>query len=256
MKCLKSNSCQIVHNPFLPPLYAYRCKEFLVLQRFGTKALAMTRLDISGAGHANQHDRKNFILVSKIRLLAGVFGPDVPNRMKNPFVIIASLLTASFLSAGESALTTTYQPLAGLGLGNVVVVQVTCHHWYANSASSAVNLIHVRNVPPTDQPELATADLNLASRCGLKFSTNDLGAVGSDPMILFDATKFDASKARGFPKEDIVRASLECLRRCLPEQLKNTKVTLKSREADQEWISKIVAEFDSAPRDQPFFGSR
>lgn len=216
----------------------------------------MTRLDISGAGHANQHDRKNFILVSKIRFLAGVFGPNVANRMKNPFVIIASLLMASFLSAGESALTTTYQPLAGLGLGNVVVVQVTCHHWYANSARSAVNLIHVRNVPPTDNPQLATADLNLASVCGLKFSTNDLGAVGSDPMIVFDATKFDISKAGGFAKEDIVRASLECLRLCLPEQLKNTKVTLKSREADQEWISKIVTEFDSAPRDQPFYAPK
>lgn len=155
--------------------------------------------------------------------------------------------------AGESALTTTYQPLAGLGSGEVAIVQVTCHHWYANSASSPVDLIHVRNVPPTDNPKEATEDLNLASRCGLKFSTNDLGTAASVPMILFDATKFDVAKSGGYSKEDIVRASFECLRRCLPGNLKNTKITLRSQEADKEWISKIVAEFDSAPRDQPFY---
>ena len=72
-------------------------------------------------------------------------------------------------------------------------------------------------------------------------------------MILFDTTEFDVSKSGGYPKEDIIRASLECLRRCLPEKLQNTKITLKSKETEKEWISKIVAEFDSAPRDKDFF---
>jgi hypothetical protein len=179
-----------------------------------------------------------------------------PNKMKTLVPIMASLLMACGSQAGESALTTTYQPLAGLGSGEVTIVQVTCHHWHANSASSPVDLIHVRNVPPTDNPKEATEDLNLASRCGLRFSTNDLGAASSVPMILFDASEFDVSKSGGYPKEDIVRASLECLRRCLPERLKNTKVTLRSRDADKEWISKIVAEFNAAPRDQPFHASK
>jgi hypothetical protein len=155
--------------------------------------------------------------------------------------------------AGESALTTTYQPLDGLGSGEVTVVQVTCHHWHAGSAGSTVDLIHVRNVPPTDNPKGAKEDLNLASRCGLAFSTNDLGDDETAPMILLDALSFDESKSGGYPKEDIIRASLECLRLCLPEKLKSTKITLKCRDEDKDWLSKIVAEFDSAPRDKPFY---
>lgn len=174
--------------------------------------------------------------------------------MKKFATILQILMAARVAIAGESALTTTFQPLDGLGSGVVTVVQVTCHHWNAmSSVGSAVDLIHARNVPPTDNPAQATQDLNLASRCGLRFSTNDLGAAGAVPMIIMDVTKFDDSKAGGYPREDIVRASLECLRRCLPEKLRSTKITLSCRDADREWLSKIVSEFDSAPRDKPFY---
>jgi hypothetical protein len=174
--------------------------------------------------------------------------------MKKLATILSILVAARVAIAGESALTTTYQPLDGLGSGVITVVQVTCHHWYAmSSVGSAIDLIDIRNVPPTDNPTQATQDLNLASRCGLQLSTNDLGALEAIPMIFLDATKFDDSKAGGYPKEDIVRASLECLRRCLPEKLKATKITLSCRDADKEWLSKIVSEFDAAPRDSPFY---
>jgi hypothetical protein len=174
--------------------------------------------------------------------------------MKKLATILPILMAARVALAGESALTTTYQPLDGLGSGVVTVVQVTCHHWHAmSSVGSAIDLIDVRNVPPTDNPTQATQDLNLASRCGLYFSTNDLGVAGAVPMIFLDATKFDKSKAGGYPREDIVRASLECLRRCMPEKLRSTKITLNCRDADREWLSKIVSEFDSAARDKPFY---
>lgn len=174
--------------------------------------------------------------------------------MKKFTTFFAFLIAARVAIASESALTTTYQPLDGLGSGVITVVPVTCHHWYAmSSVGSAIDLIDVCNVPPTDNPTQATQDLNLASRCGLKLSTNDLGAVGAVPMINLDTTKFDNSKAGGYPREDIVRASLECLRRCMPEKLKATKITLICRDADREWVSKIVSEFDAAPRDKPFY---
>ncbi len=178
------------------------------------------------------------------------------NTMKTILAISSIWVIASAAIAGESALTTTYQPLAGLGSGVVKVVQVTCHHWYANSAGSAIDLIHVRNVPPTDNPQQATADLNLASISGIRFSTNDLGAIGSEPFIVLDATKFAHHKSGKYPKEDIVRASLECLRRCLPPQLMTTAVTLKCVDADKVWLSKIVNDFNSAARDQPFYESK
>ena len=173
--------------------------------------------------------------------------------MKSLAALVLLHLTASLGGAGEAALTTTYQPLDGLGSGEITIVAVTCHHVRAGSVGSAVDLIHLRNVPPTDIPKFAKDDLNLASLSGLRFSTHDLGDPEAKAEILLDATRFDPSKANGYEKEDIVRASLECLRRCLPEVLTRTPVTLKSTDAQRPWIDKIVTEFNNAPRDQPFF---
>ena len=71
--------------------------------------------------------------------------------MKKLATILSILVAARVAIAGESALTTTYQPLDGLGTGVITVVQVICHHWNAmSSVGSAIDLIDIRNVPPTD----------------------------------------------------------------------------------------------------------
>jgi hypothetical protein len=183
-----------------------------------------------------------------------------PTLIVRPIMKTIATTVSAFLigiaNGGESILTATYQPLDGLGSGRIAIVQVTCHHWYSQSASSAVDLIHRRNVPPTDNPKEATEDLNLASRCGLKFSTNDLGAGGADPSILLDASLFDASKSGGYDKKAIIRASLECLRRCAPAGIVATKVRLKCKDEDREWLSVIVDQFNSAPRNKLFYEAR
>lgn len=173
--------------------------------------------------------------------------------MKTLASIVSLFAITGSVLANQSALTTTYQPMDGLDSGEVTIVPVTCHHWYSSSVGSAVDLIHLRNVPPTDNLKEATEDLNLASRCGLKFSTNDLGDPDAAPLIVFDATQFDEAKSGGYEKEEVVRASLECLRRCLPPPLTATKVTLKCKDSDKEWLSVIVEQFNSSPRDKAFF---
>ncbi len=164
--------------------------------------------------------------------------------------------------AGQSTLTTTFQPLYGHATSDIVIAEVTCLHWYANGVGSAVDLIALRNVPPTDNPEQAKEDLNLASVCGLKFSTNDLG-VDSPPLVVMDATRFVVSKQLGEVdpeslgkfREKIVRASLECLRRCLPTKLAKTPLTLRCGDADREWLGKITEEFNAHDRTKVFFAS-
>ena len=112
---------------------------------------------------------------------------------------------------------TTYQPLDEFGKSDIVIVPVTCLQWYSNSASSAVDLIGVRNVPPTDNPKEANEDLNLASVCGVKFSTSDLGSEQAPLHLTLDATKFSVpERFSSHSKENIVRACLECLRLCTP----------------------------------------
>jgi hypothetical protein len=75
-------------------------------------------------------------------------------------------------------------------------------------------------------------------------------------MITMDATAFLIPNRFSHPKEEIVRASLECLRLCLPEVLQTTPVTLKCKENDKEWMQKIVAEFNAQPRTKVFYVSR
>lgn len=173
--------------------------------------------------------------------------------MKLSAVLANFIVLANSALAGESALTTTFQPLDGLGSGRIQIVQVTCHHWHANSASSAVDLIDIPNVPPTDNPEQAKENLNLASVCGVKLSTSDLGAVGAPLEVTMDLTKFSIPKRYGYPREDIVRACLECLRRTLPRKLHGTPLTLKASDADLSWVAPIVAEFNKHDRAKEFY---
>ena len=152
---------------------------------------------------------------------------------------------------------TTFQPLSGTSKSEIAITSVTCLHWYSSSASSGVDLIGIRNVPPTDNPQEAHEDLNLASICGVKFSTSDLGLEQAPPQITLDATKFTVPEAfSGHPKENIIRACLECLRLCTPEKLEHTPVTLLCGDADREWLSKIVTEFNASDRSKAFFPVR
>ena len=173
--------------------------------------------------------------------------------MKPSHILSALVALAHLAAAGESALTTTFQPLDGLRTGAIQIVQVTCHHWYANSASSAVDLIDVPNVPPSDQPAQAHENLNLASVCGVGLSTSDLGDTGVPLVITIDLTRFSVPKRFGYPRENIVRACLECLRRAMPEKLRGTPVTLKASDADLPWADPIVKEFNKHDRKKVFF---
>jgi hypothetical protein len=172
---------------------------------------------------------------------------------------VACLLNAT---AGEATLRKTYQPLYGHAASDVVIAEVTCLHWYANSASSSLDLIALRNVPPTDQPEQATEDLNLASICGLKVSLNDQGVQNPPPAeVTLDATGFALGGSlaripagdRDRVKMKVVRATLECVRRCLTGPQLDAPVRLECAEADQEWLGKIIEEFNAHDRNKEFF---
>jgi hypothetical protein len=177
-------------------------------------------------------------------------------RMNLPLKYFA-VTTLSVISlatfAGESSLTTTYQPLDGLGSGEIAIVAVTCHDWYSHSGQpTAVGLISAPNVPPTNNAKQATANLNLASLSGVRFETSDLGDPSAHLELIMNATQLKASET-GYPRENIIRASLECLRRCLPAKLQNTPLTLQATEADKKWLSEIVREFNSHVRSKVFY---
>ncbi len=171
----------------------------------------------------------------------------------NKLLLVVPFLVR-FSLAGESALTITYQPLNGLGSGTIRISQVTCHDWYSHSGQATqISLISAPNIPPTNNPKEATENLNLASVCGVRFWTSDLG-IPTEPLVLtMDLSQFSVPQRFEYPREDIIRACLECLRRCLPDRLQKTPLTLECREIDSPWLTKIVSDFNAHDRSKVFF---
>ena len=154
--------------------------------------------------------------------------------------------------AGESSLTKTFQPFDGLGAGEIFIVEVTCHDWNSHSGQpTAIGLISAKNVPPTNSDQ-AKCDINLASASHIYFGCQDIEA--TVPNLVMAADKFVA--ARGYPRENILRASLECLRRVLPVKLIKTELTFTASPENREWMGKIVSEFNHCDKSKPFYEAR
>lgn len=173
--------------------------------------------------------------------------------MKHAVAISALIAMTLAVLGGESSLTITYQPLDGLGSGDIAISQVTCHDWNSHSGTAtAIGLISAPNVPPTNNPEKATENLNLASACGVQFYASDIGDPKAALELTMDVTKFVIPTRFGHSRENIIRSCLECLRLCLPEKLRDTPVTLKAADSDKPWLSEIVREFNAHDRRKVF----
>lgn len=173
--------------------------------------------------------------------------------MKRALSISVLIAMTLAVFGGESSLTITYQPLDGLGSGEITISQVTCHDWYSHSGkATAIGLISAPNVPPTNNPEKATENLNLASTCGVKFYASDIGDPNAALELTMDVTKFRIPTRFGHSRENIIRSCLECLRLCLPEKLRDTPVTLKATDPDKPWLSEIVRGFNAHDRQKVF----
>ena len=162
-------------------------------------------------------------------------------------------LTRVFSMGGESSLTVTYQPLDGLGSGEITISQVTCHDWYSHSGQeTSIGLISAKNIPPTNNAKDATENLNLASVCGVHFGTSDLGDPEAALELTLDTTEFVIPKRFDHSRENIIRSCLECLRLCLPDKLRETPLTIKAGDSDKKWLSEIVREFNAHDRKKVF----
>jgi hypothetical protein len=178
-----------------------------------------------------------------------------PTHMNRRFTALLLSLSACSAFAGESVISMTYQPLNGLALANIKIVPVACHDWHAHSGGiRSIGLISAKNVPPTNNEREATYDLNLASICSIHFSTNDIGAADPPPLeITMDLSEFSVPKNLSQKREDIIRASLECLRLCIPDKSKKVPLILECNEADKPWLAPIVAEFNKHDLNKVFF---
>ncbi|WP_035614951.1 hypothetical protein [Haloferula sp. BvORR071] len=167
------------------------------------------------------------------------------------FLSLLLSLTGSAL-AGESSLAKTWQPLMSLGESGLYIREVTCHQWNYPGPGADIHLIGARNVPPTDDPEHAKEDINLASIYGLVFEIG--GADDANPEVTLNTTKMKATSEDGQEwRVRVLRASLECVRRVAVEhKLKKVPLALKANDADKPWLEPIIAEFNKHDLSKPF----
>lgn len=151
-------------------------------------------------------------------------------------------------SATEAGLVRTYQPF---GFDGITIEPVTCYVLNAQIyVDDALQCISAKNVPPNSD-KVPGEDLNLASTSHLLFSNTERGT-GNPMKILMYADDFVVTK--GFSREDIVKACLECVRRVLPPNYLKTQLTFSASPENQGWMSKIVDEFNRHDRSQVFYG--
>jgi hypothetical protein len=172
--------------------------------------------------------------------------------MKIPFAIVLASWFALPSFAGESGLIRTFQPLDATGAGWISIEQVTCYVSNFDAREvSAIEYISTKNLPPT-RSEKGSGDLNLASTSNIYFDWE--AAEGKAPKLFMGADRFVAT--RSFPREEILKASLECLRRVLPDKLVKTELTFSSSPENHEWIGKIVSEFNHCDKSKEFYKAK
>ncbi len=166
--------------------------------------------------------------------------------MKTFFTAILALWMAVPASATTAALVRTYQPFAW---NSITIESVTCYAWNAQSyLGDALRYISAKNIPPNFAKE-SSGDLNLASTSHLFFD-NDYGPDHS-LMLFMNADEFVIPES--YAREDIVKASLECVRRVLPPKMLKTPLTFSASAENKEWMGKIVDEFNRHDRSKVFF---
>ena len=158
--------------------------------------------------------------------------------------------TASTLFAGESSLTQTFQPLDGLGAGEVIIAPVMCYDWYSHAGwHTAIGLITAKNIPPTNAPK-PIEDTNAASACGLSLEAGE-DATGRITVTL-DCRALQVPQRLGCTELQAVGATLECLRLVAGAKLNSITIQATLKPNGQEAIQKLVAAFIKHPKDKEF----
>lgn len=167
--------------------------------------------------------------------------------MKILIAAVLGLWMAAPALATEAGLVRTYQPFAWDGL---TIEKVTCYAWNAQSSvNDALRYISAPNVPPNFS-KTPVDDLNVASTSHLFFDSED--GSGELQRLFMNADEFEVTK--GYEREDIVKACLECVRRVLPPRMLKMPLTFSASPENKGWMSKIVDEFNRHDRSQVFYG--
>lgn len=173
------------------------------------------------------------------------------DTMKPIRALLAALLAiGSTALANESALITVFQPMDGLGTGEIHIESVPCHDPFPNAdPPSDVQLITAKNIPPTTEKR-PLDDHNVASGSRLKIVSEE-GEDGKHTIHL-DCSLMKVPERFGFSEAHVVAATLECLRRTAGDRWPNLKLMVKYKKKGQDAVRKVVDDFLKHPKDKEF----
>ena len=143
-----------------------------------------------------------------------------------------------------------FQPLDGLESDVIQIAPVMCYDRNTHAGwFTAVELITARNIPPTNAPE-PVDDINLASAYRLRLHYTEDGS--SNAVITLDSTALQKPVYASATEQQVVRATLECLRRVAGERIHSLRIEGRLKPSGQEELREIVEAFRTHPKDQPF----
>ena len=132
----------------------------------------------------------------------------------------------------------------------IQIAPVMCHDWNSHAGwFSAIGLITVRNIPPTNAPK-PVEDINLASVFGLKlYYTED---ASGHATVTINCTALQQPQHVSATDQQTLRATLECLRRVAGEHIHTLHIAYRLKPSGQERLRDIMEAFIKHPKDQPF----
>ena len=164
--------------------------------------------------------------------------------------VLLGVVVCSSSFGGESSLTRTFQPLNGLGSGEIVIAPVMCHDWFSHSGfPTGIGLITAKNVPPTNAPK-PVEDINVASASGIKLSFDETDA--GKGVVRVDCTGLAIPQRFGCTDLQAVAATLECLRLVVGTGLDGMRIEALLKPSGQDSIRQLVDAFIKHPKNVEF----
>lgn len=167
-----------------------------------------------------------------------------------PIIFLGLAIIASPSLAGESGLTKVYQPFDNFNGDGILIESVMCYeHNVMSGLPTAISLITAKNIPPTNWSK-PIEDVNLASVCNLNLGYEE-DAVQKITVTMYCGDLTIPQRVAGRP-EEIVGATLECLRLVMGKKLDQMSLKIQTKEHGQEKLRELFEKFVRHPKDKPF----
>jgi hypothetical protein len=111
------------------------------------------------------------------------------------------------------------------------------------------------SAPYTPPGNADLKNINLAADAGVEFSVSHEYPKHPRIILQVESLPDDDGSANKFnnTREVVFTAILECLRLCVPEDLKDASVVLATKSKDKVWLEQIIQKYNKHKKSLPFY---